>query len=123
MANTPQPSIPDLSETELWTARTAPKGRDGRETELPLDCAGVRISTADRELTCCPVLVWHPDDDLDFVIFKTGEGNDRGQFFYTPYQQMGIGAPRCGGLAARNGALLHAQAGHVAEQRGDRPTR
>jgi hypothetical protein len=123
MANTPQPSIPDLSETALWSTRTAPKGRDGRETELPLGGAGVRISTAGRELTCCPVLVWHPDNGCNFVIFKTGERNDRGQFFYRPYKRMGIGTPQCGGLAARNGPLLHAQAGHVAEQRGGRPTR
>ena len=123
MANTPKSSIPDLTETELWIARTALKERHNRDIELQLADADVRISTADRELTFGPVLVWHSDDGCTSAIFKTGERDDRGQFFDKPYKQMDTGVPQYNELAECTVALLQAQADRFAEQRGDLPTR
>ena len=123
MANTPQSRRSDLTETELWIGRTALKERHDRDIELQLADADVRISTADRELTFGPVLVWHSDDGCTSAIFRTGERDYRGQFFDKPYKQMDTGAPQYNELAECTGALLQAQADHVAEQRGGPPKR
>ncbi|KAA6185177.1 hypothetical protein F2Q65_09725 [Thiohalocapsa marina] len=123
MPPTSQHSIPDLTDTELWVIRTTLKERYGRELEVQLGDADVRISPADRELTPCPVVAWQSDDGCTFVIFKTGERNYRCQFFYKPYRQMGTGNPEYDDLAECAVGLLQAQADFAAEQRGDLPGR
>ena len=57
------------------------------------------------------------------VIFKSSERKCRCQFFDKPYKQMDTGVPQYNELAECTVALLQAQADHVAEQRGDLPTR
>ena len=116
-------SIPDITETEQWILRTTLRERYGRDLELQLADAEIRLQASDRELTLCPVVVWQSDDGCTFVIFKTGEHAYRCQFFYKAYKQMGTGIDEFEDLAECAVALLQAQADHVAEQRGDRPAR
>jgi len=115
-------SVPDVTETELWLVRTTLKERYGRDVEVQLADAEVRVNPADRDLTACPVIVWQSDDGCTFAIFKTGERNYRCQFFYKPYKQMGTGVPNYDDLAECAVSVLQAQADYVAEQRGDLPS-
>ena len=115
-------SIPDITETEQWLMRTTLRERYGRDLEIQLADAEIRLATSDRELTTCPVIYWQSDDGCNFVIFKAGERAYRCQFFYKPYQQMGTGVAQYDNLAECAVALLQAQADFVAEQRGDLPS-
>ncbi len=119
MAPNPQTRVPDVTDTERWLVRTTLKERDGEDIEIQLADADVRICPSDRELTSCPVVFWQSDDGCDFVVFKTGDRNDRCQFFYKPYKQLSTGIREYDDLAECAVAVLQAQADHVAEQRGD----
>jgi len=110
--------FPDLTETELWIVNTTLKERYGREMELQLGDAELRISPADKELTSCPVAHWNADG-CNFVVFKTGERNYRGQFFYRLYQQYGTGRHEYDDLAECLVDLLQTQADYSAKERGD----
>lgn len=112
-------TIPDINETEHWTVATTLKERYGRDVELALADAEIRLNPADRELSACPVFVWEADD-CHFVIFKTGERLYRCQFFYRGYQQFGTGVHEFDNLAECAVALLQAQADHAARQDGTR---
>lgn len=111
-------TISDITETEAWIVRTTLKERYGRDKELQFADAEIRLNPADRELTECPVFVWE-DEGCHFVIFKTGERRYRAQFFYRGYQQYGTGVPEYDDLTECTVSLLQAQAGYVAEERGD----
>jgi hypothetical protein len=112
-------TIPDITETEQWILHTTLRERYGRDLELQLADAEIRLHASDRELTRCPVVVWQADDGCHFVIFKAGERTYRCQFFYKPYKQMGTGIDEYENLAECAVALLQVQADYVAEQHGD----
>jgi hypothetical protein len=65
--------IPDITETEHWVMQTTPAERYGRDLEIQLADAEIRLSPSDRELSVCPVISRRADDGCNFVIFKTGE--------------------------------------------------
>ena len=111
--------IPDITETERWIMQTTLKERYGREVEIQLADAEIRLSPSDRDLTSCPVIYWLDDQGCNFVIFKTGDRNYRCQFFYRGYQQYGTGVPEYDDLSECSVSLLQAQADHAAEERGD----
>jgi len=110
--------IPDISETELWVINTTLQERYGREPELQLGDAELRLSPADRTLTSCPVVHWK-DEDCNFVVFKTGDRSYRCQFFFRLYQQYGTGRHEYDDLAECLVDLLQTQADYVAKERGD----
>jgi hypothetical protein len=116
-------TIPDITDTEQWILKTTLRERYGRDSELQLADAEIRLHASDRELTICPVVVWQVEDGCNFVIFKSGERRYRCQFFYKPYKQMGTGVDEYDDLAECAVALLQTQADFVAEQRGDLPAR
>jgi hypothetical protein len=113
--------IPDIDDTEQWVMRTTLRERYGRETELALADAEVRLSPLDRELTDCPALCWQSEDGCNFAILKTGERLYRCQFYYEPYRQLGTGRAEYDNLAECAVALLQAQANYAAQLRGDLP--
>lgn len=112
--------IADISETELWVINTTLRERYGRDVELQLADAEIRLNPADRELSNCPVVYWQMDD-CNFVLFKTGDGRYRCQFFYRGYQQYGTGRHEYDDLAECVVDLLQTQADHTAKERGDLP--
>jgi hypothetical protein len=115
-------AIPDITETEKWIMQTALKERYGRDMEIRLADADIRLHPTDRELKSCPVIYWQAGDGCSFVIFKTGECSYRCQFYYEPYKQMGTGVHKFDDLAECAVALLQAQADFTAERRGDLPS-
>ncbi|MBK1716508.1 hypothetical protein [Thiocystis violacea] len=116
-------TIPDITETEQWIMRTTLRERYGRDLEIQLADAEIRLHPSERELTSCPVIFWQSEDGCHFIIFKAGERAYRCQFFYKPYKQMGTGVEQYDDLAECAVALLQAQADFVAEERGDLPQR
>jgi len=111
--------IPDISDTERWILETTLKERYGRDLELRLADAEIRLSPSDRELTNCPVVLWQDEQGCNFVVFKTGDRSYRCQFFYRGYQQYGTGVKEYDDLSECVVSLLQAQADHAAAERGD----
>ncbi len=112
--------IADISETELWVITTTLKERYGRDVELQLADAEIRLSPADRELSNCPVACWQVDS-CNFVVFKAGDSTYRCQFFYRSYQQYGTGRHEYDDLAECMVDLLQTQADYAAREHGDIP--
>ncbi|MEA3278913.1 MAG: hypothetical protein U9Q81_27185 [Pseudomonadota bacterium] len=111
--------IPDITETEQWIMQTTLKERYGRDTEIQLADAEIRLSPSDRELSTCPVIYWKAEDGCNFVIFKTGERKYRCQFFYKAYRQMSTGVHEYDDLSECVVSLLQVQADYAAEQAGE----
>jgi hypothetical protein len=82
--------IPEFTETETWTVRQTLKGRYGKDVEVALGDAEIRLNPEDRTLATCPVLFWKVDN-ASFVIIKTAAKLFRTQFYYRGFQQYGTG--------------------------------
>lgn len=111
--------IPDITETERWILGTTLEERFGRDVEMELGDAEIRLSPSDRDLTGCPVVYWRDDEGCNFVVFKTGDRKYRCQFFYRGYQQYGTGVYEYDDLSECVVSLLQVQADYTAKERGD----
>ena len=111
--------IPEITDTEDWILRTALKERYGRDPEIQLADAEIRLSPSDRELANCPLVHWQDEEGCNFVVFKTGDRNYRCQFFYRGYQQYGTGVKEYDDLSECIVSLLQVQADYAARERGD----
>lgn len=109
-------SIPDFTESELWTVRDTLKQRYGTEVEIEAGDAEIRLDPHSSTLTPCPVLFWRDGSGTNFVIFKVGERRYRAQFFYRVHQQFGTGIDEFDSLAECTVTLLQVQADHEAKQ-------
>ncbi|MEO5342502.1 MAG: hypothetical protein H7842_04035 [Gammaproteobacteria bacterium SHHR-1] len=112
--------IPDFSETELWIINTTLKERYAQPPELQLADSEIRLHPSDREVSQVPAAIWQADE-CNFVIFKTGDRNYRGQFFYRLYQQYGTGVHEYDDLTECIVSLLQTQADYQAQDQGDIP--
>ncbi|HIP52582.1 MAG TPA: hypothetical protein EYH03_01040 [Chromatiales bacterium] len=110
--------IPDIKESELWIIKTTLRERYGRDVDIEIADAEVRLSPADRELSQCPLVFWKVDN-CNFVVMKTGDRKYRCQFFYRGYQQYGTGIHEYDDLTECVVSLLQVQADHEAKERGD----
>ena len=109
--------IPDFTETELWVIRTTLKERYGKDIEIQLGDAELRLSPEARTLTPCPTVFWS-ERGANFAIFKLRENRYRCQFFYRGYQQFGTGRDEYADMAECVSALLQVQSDHEREQAG-----
>jgi hypothetical protein len=123
MANTSKHRIPDIADTELRVVTTTLEERYGRAMEIPLADADFGTDPADRAPAACPVVARPSEDGRTIVIADTGARDYRCRFFRSPCKRMGTGTREHDGLAACMLALLQARADHVAQQRGELPTR
>ncbi len=108
-------SIPDFSDSELWSLCDTLKQRYGHDVEPDLAEAELRLDPHSSELTPCPALFWK-EHGVNFVIFKVGERRYRAQFFYRVHQQYGTGIDEFDNLAECTVTLLQVQADHEAKQ-------
>lgn len=108
-------SIPDFTESELWTVHDSLRQRYGREIEIEQGDAELRLDPHSSTLTPCPVLFWH-EDGVNFVISKVGDRRYRAQFFYRVHQQFGTGIDEFDNLAECTVTLLQVQADQQAKQ-------
>ncbi|MCU7960948.1 MAG: hypothetical protein KZQ58_13340 [gamma proteobacterium symbiont of Bathyaustriella thionipta] len=111
-------TLTDINQNEKWLVDTTLKERYNRDVELQVVDCEIRLHRGDRELTSVPSLYWS-DGGCHFVVFKTGDQNYRGQFFYRPHQQYNTGKREYTDLAECTVALLQAQADHHAKQQGN----
>lgn len=109
-------SIPDFTESELWTVRDTLKQRYGHDVEIEMGDAELRLDHHSSTLTPCPVLFWHDAQGTNFVVCKVGDRRYRGQFFYRVHQQFGTGIDEFDNLAECTVTLLQVQADHEAKQ-------
>lgn len=103
--------IPEFTETELWTVRTALNERYGKPVELQLADSELRLNPESTTLTPCPTVFW-AQGGVNFIIFKVGEGEYRSQFFYRNREQFGTGRDYYDNLAECVTILLQVQADH-----------
>jgi hypothetical protein len=111
----PHSQIPDFTATELALVREAVAERFRKEVEIHPIEGEVRIDPSDRELTLCPGLYWK-ELGANFVIFKTGAGRFRCQFFYRVHQQFGTGRDEYDDLGDCVITLLQVQSDHDAKR-------
>lgn len=109
-------SVPDFTESELWTVRDTLKQRYGHDVEIEMGDAELRLDPHSSTLTPCPVVFWRDGGGTNFVIFKVGDRRYRGQFFYRVHQQFGTGIDEFDNLAECTVTLLQVQADHDAKQ-------
>jgi hypothetical protein len=107
-----QETIPDFTDTELWTIGQTLRERYGRDIETQIGDAEIRLYPEDRTLTSVPAVVWS-ERGANFVVFKTGRGRYRAQFFYRGFQQYGTGREEYDDLALCVTTLLQVQSDHI----------
>jgi hypothetical protein len=112
-------TVPDFTETELWTVRTTVDQRYGKNVELQLADAELRLDPGAPVLTTCPTIFW-AERGANFVIFKVGESRYRCQFFYSGREQYGTGRETYDDLAECTTVLLQVQADHERDRALDR---
>lgn len=110
-------AIPDFTETELWTVRTALRERYGQAVPVELADIELRLPPTARHTTPCPGVFWSAQG-ANFVIAKVGEGRYYAQFFYRGYEQYGTGRREWDNLAECVTALLQVQADHARQRAG-----
>lgn len=108
-------TIPEFTDAELWTLRSALRERYPDEPELELGEAELRLNRQDRELTCCPVVAWQ-DGACTLVIAKAGGNDYRCEFYYRAHQHYATGIERFDNLAECTVTLLQVQADHARER-------
>ncbi len=108
-------SVPDFTESELWTVHDTLLQRYGREVEIEQGDAELRLDPHSSTLTPCPILFWRAGS-TSFVISKVGDRRYRAQFFYRVHQQFGTGIDEFDSLAECTVTLLQVQADHEAKQ-------
>ena len=110
-------NIADFNDSELWSIRSTLKERYGEDVGIELGDSEIRLHPGDRELTEVPVVYWQARGS-NFVIFKLGDRNYRGQFYYRGYQQYGTGKPEYDDITTCTVELLQVQADHEAKESG-----
>jgi hypothetical protein len=111
------PTIPDFTESEIWTVRTSLRERYGRDLDFELADSEIRLRPHARAVSTCPTVYWHADG-CNFVIFKTGDRRYRCQFYYRVHEQFGTGVDEYDDLGECAVTLLQIQADHQSERQG-----
>jgi hypothetical protein len=110
-------SIPDFTDQEIGIVRELTEQRYRKAVAVELADAEVKLDPAADALTLCPTLFWR-ERDANFVVFKTGSGRYRCQFFYHPGEHFGTGVAEYTDLAGCVTTLMRLQADHEAQQTG-----
>ncbi len=113
-------TIPDFTESELWTVRSALRERYGRPIDPELAESEIRRDPDARELTTCPALYWK-EQGCAFLIMKTAAQVFRCQFFYSVREQYGTGIEEFDDLGDCVLTLLRVQADHESRRQGTFP--
>ena len=111
------PAIPDFNETERHLVASTVRERFGKEVEVLVADAEIRMHEGDRELTEVPILYWQ-ERECHFVIFKIDDSRYRNQFFYSVKDQFGTGREEYDDLGDCVLTLLRVQADHEAMRSG-----
>lgn len=111
-------TIPDFTESELWTLQTTLNERYGEQREVQLAESELRLDPASTRLVPCPTAYWE-DKNCHFIVCKTGDKRYRCQFFYRLHQMYGTGIEEYDDLSECVVTLLQVQADHAAKEAGN----
>jgi len=103
--------IPDFTESDLALVRSILKERFGREIEIQLADAELRLDPGARSTTECPTIFWS-EAGANFVVSKVGDSEFHNQFFYRNNEQYGTGRDRYDDLSDCVVTLLQVQSDH-----------
>lgn len=103
--------IPDFTDMEFSLVRETVAERFQKDVEIFRIEGEVRMDPEDRELVPCHGLYWK-ERNANFVIFKTGDGRFRCQFYYRVHQQYGTGKFEYTDLGDCVVTLLQVQSDH-----------
>ncbi len=106
--------IQDFTDNEMWLIQTTLQERYGEDRELHLGDSEIRLHSADRHLTVCPVAIWE-HKDCHFVVIKSGESRYRCMFYYRSFEQFGTGVDEFEDLAECVVTLLQTEADKARE--------
>jgi hypothetical protein len=112
------PEIKDATDSENWILETTRRERYGQTVPCDPRDAEILHAPSDRELSACPVAL-SPEDGCNFVLFNAGVRRYRCRFLYRNHQQSGTGVYEHDNLTECVVSLSQAQAGHLAQKRGD----
>lgn len=84
-------TVPDVSDSELWTVQTTLKERYDRDVAVQPAETQVRVSRHSTEMSSCPTRYCEADDGCHFLVVKTNAERYRCQSFYRVHQQFGTG--------------------------------
>jgi len=107
--------IQDYSELELNQIKQILKERFGKDLQLDLADAELRLDPSTPVLTACPT-VFFKQAETNFVLFKTGESRYRCLFFYKNNEQFGTGKDEYDDLQDCVITLLQVHADHELER-------
>ncbi|MBT8420841.1 MAG: hypothetical protein KJO08_08285 [Gammaproteobacteria bacterium] len=102
---------PDFTDTEIWTIQSAVNERFRKEVRLEQADTECRLNPDTIELTSCNTVFWQ-ENNMNFVIMKTGENQYRCQFFGRELDMFGTGRTEYDDLAECTVSLLQTQADH-----------
>jgi len=108
---------PDFSKDEIRVIRDTLKERYGREIEVELAEAEMRLNPALTEMTLCPVVYWEIDD-CHFVVAKVDKYHFMNHFYYRLYQTYATEKRRYDDLLDCVVSLLRAQADYELKEQG-----
>jgi hypothetical protein len=110
-------AIPDFDSAERWVIESALKERYGHIVAIELADSELQLDPGAPVLTACPTVFWS-ERGCNFLIFKTGDGRYRSQFFYGEDEHYGTGRAEYDELAECVGLLLQLQADHEKQRQG-----
>ncbi|HED17688.1 MAG TPA: hypothetical protein ENI64_12860 [Gammaproteobacteria bacterium] len=113
--------IEDFNENELWIVQTTLQERYGEEPEIQMGDSEIRLHSADRDTTSCPILMWD-DQDCHFVILKCGDNRYRCLFYYRSFEQFGTGVEEFDQLAECIVTLLQTEADKARDAKQEQTT-
>lgn len=113
--------IEDFNENELWIIQTTLQERYGEQREIQMGDSEIRLHSADRDLTTCPIIMWD-DDTCHFVILKCGDNRYRCLFYYRSFEQFGTGVEEFDQLAECIVTLLQTEADKARETEQEQQT-
>jgi len=112
--------IPDFTRYEIDAVQSTANERFGREVEIQLGDAEVRLNPHSADMTERPIMLWK-DDDCQFVINKRGQHPYRPQFFYQVTDEYGTGVSEYVDIADCIITLLQAQTDHHSQRTDNFP--
>jgi len=113
----PNQRPPDFTKDEIRVIKDTLKERYGRDIEVELADAEMRLNPALTEMTLCPIVYWEIDD-CHFVVAKVDKYHFMNHFYYRLYQTYATEKRRFDDVLDCVVSLLRAQADYELKEQG-----
>ncbi len=109
--------VSEFTDSELYNIRQILTQRYERDVGVELAACELIVDKNTRQATRYPAVFWYAQG-TNFMVFKLGSAQYRGQFFYTPHEQYGTEIEQYANLDECVVELLQTQADHDRKQAG-----